>query len=208
CPAGRSHLSRAHRRHKASRFTAAFAAQPTTRKVDPAACLVPIETAFACLRLYLVWTAKNDRQPCSTGLAQSCHNLGCFPQPGGTQAKHANYGRRVGAGSRDAAARSSAIRRHRGLQDPRMGPEISSTSMIAFAATTRAGHGPCSIVRNPHCRFTLVGAADIGMASGSPACGNVLCSSSTFACHSMTNAHKPATRSIALAVCADAPTAD
>ena len=92
-----------------------------------------------------------------------------FLNPGGTRAKHENCGRRVGARSRDAAVRSSPIPRHRGLQDPRMGPGMASTSMIAFAATTRAGHGPCSIVRNPHCRFTLVGVADIGMPSGSRA---------------------------------------
>src|SRR5215831_5136850 len=86
-----------------------------------------------------------------------------------------------------------------------MGPGMASTSMIAFAATTRAGHGPCSIVHNPDCRFTLVGAADIGIRQPGND-GNVLCSSSTFACHSMTNGHKPANRSIAVAFCADPPT--
>ena len=132
-----------------------------------------------------------------------------FLNPGGTQAKHGNCGRRVGARSCDAAVLSPAIRRHKrasrspngtgnGIDvhdrmrrhDPRWSRALldSAQSPLPFHARRRGRYWDG--LRQP----------------GND--GNVLCSSSTFACHSMTNGHKPANRSIAVAVCADTPTGD
>src|SRR5262249_37172491 len=82
CPAGRSRPC-----PRPTADTKPAVSQPRSlrsrgrRKVDPAACLVPIETAFACLRLYLVWMAKkligNPALPAphkAGGISDACLN--------------------------------------------------------------------------------------------------------------------------------------